>query len=209
MRPFSRVACRAAWGILLFPLLAVGAGACAGLSSLSEYSAGPSVAGGAEGGGAFGVADAGAGDETGEPSGATGADAVAAAQLDAPDPPADGSASAPPVDASLDADVDAAAICHAQCSGCCDSSGVCHGGQSTTTCGAHGGACRDCAQTGQVCAAGGTCVAASSADSGPPPTCNPTKCTNTCPLLPLAEAPCCKSDQTCGCGAILGILLCN
>jgi hypothetical protein len=55
----------------------------------------------------------------------------------------------------------------------------------------------------------GSADASAAVESGGPPVCVLSKCTNTCPLLPLAEAPCCKSDHTCGCGAVLGILLCN
>jgi len=113
------------------------------------------------------------------------------------------------VDAMMaDAEVDAAAVCRAQCSGCCDSAGMCHGGLSNDTCGAGGADCEDCASSGMVCSAEGACGAPSQVDSGAK-TCDPTKCTNKCPLLPLLEAPCCKSDHTCGCGAVLGVVACN
>jgi hypothetical protein len=45
-------------------------------------------------------------------------------------------------------------------------------------------------------------------DGGMRASCDPHKCTNTCPVLPFLEAVCCKSDQTCGCG-VLGVLACN
>ena len=190
---------------LLTPL-ALGVGACAALSGLTDLTQGGD--GGAEASvsqpgderppqDAFtGVVDTGGARETGgEPDAST---------SEAPD------AVAPPrLDAAADVAVDAAAICRAQCSGCCDTSGTCHGGRSTTTCGTGGIACRDCSGAGEVCSANGTCTAPPPPDAGPPPMCVVSKCTNSCPALPLLEAPCCKLDQTCGCAAVLGLVLCN
>jgi hypothetical protein len=125
------------------------------------------------------------------------------------DPPEDvgEEASAEAMAAPIDAGIDAAAVCRAQCSGCCDSEGTCHGGRSDDTCGTGAAACVDCTKSSMVCGTGGSCMAAV-VDSGPR-TCDVTKCTNQCPILPLLEAPCCKLDQTCGCGAVLGVVLCN
>jgi hypothetical protein len=104
-----------------------------------------------------------------------------------------------------DAAQDAAALCRTQCSGCCDSNDVCHGGQSLATCGSGGAACVDCSTQTKVCSSAGSCVKASMMEAGPPPMCSVSNCKNSCPLL---MAPCCKGDQTCGC-AVLGLLLCN
>ena len=111
------------------------------------------------------------------------------------------------LDASTDAadgGEDAAAVCRAQCGGCCDESAVCHGGQSLATCGTGGEACKDCSTSNKVCSSAGACVSSAPADAGLKP-CSVGNCTNKCSLL---EAPCCKQDQTCGC-AVLGLLLCN
>jgi hypothetical protein len=182
----------------------MGAAACASLSGLNDIPLGE-----AEGGTSGHGADSG--DVAAPPGGDDGA--VPDGQAIAPDEasgsiPETGVLDQDSAAAPVDANADAAAVCRAQCSGCCDPSGTCHGGQSSATCGSGGLACRDCASTGMGCASG-ACVAQSPADSGTPTTCVVTKCTNSCPLLPLAEAPCCKSDNTCGCGAVLGILLCN
>ena len=126
----------------------------------------------------------------------------------APDDAAEESEPADVTTAPVDAEVDAAAVCKAQCSGCCDSTGMCHGGLSNDTCGSGAAACEDCTNSGMVCSSAGACAAPSQVDSGTK-TCDPTKCTNQCPLLPLLEAPCCKSDHTCGCGAVLGVVACN
>ena len=181
-----------------------GAAACASLSGLNDISLGEADEGTLGHGGDSGDVEAPPGGDDG---------AVADEQAIAPEAeggptPETGVLDQDGAAAPLDANTDAAAICRAQCSGCCDSSGTCHGGQSTATCGSGGLACRDCSSTGTVCASG-ACVAKTAVDSGAPPMCVASKCTNSCPLLPLAEAPCCKSDNTCGCGAVLGILLCN
>lgn len=186
----------------------LGLAGCANLSGLSDIGSTPAAAdAGAEGAPPAGQPSPGSGSSsgTGAPSGTE--DAALAEDAAPPSPEASaGDASEPPRDAA--ADVDAAAVCHAQCSGCCDATGTCHGGKSTGTCGSAGAQCVDCAASGKVCGQSATCVAASVADSGPPPMCVVSQCTNTCPLVPLLEAPCCKPDQTCGCGAVLGIL-CN
>jgi hypothetical protein len=181
-----------------------GAAACASLSGLNDISLGDSDGGtsGHRGDGGDVAVSPGGDDGTVADGQAVppGKDGGPTAETGAPD--SDGAAS--PVDASTDA----AAICRDQCSGCCDSSGTCHGGQSTATCGNGGLACRDCSSAGMVCTSG-ECIAKTSVESGAPTMCVVSKCTNSCPLLPLAEAPCCKPDNTCGCGAVLGILLCN
>src|SRR5258708_21111226 len=176
-----------------------GAAACASLSGLNEISSGreevDSSSRAAEGGESTLGSDATATEV--QPAGADGA-------VDrTPGNDAEGAT------AEAEAGVDAAAICRAQCSGCCDSSGMCHGGRWTGTCGGGGAACSNCASTGKACSGNGTCVGTAMVEAGAPPMCVVSKCSNTCPLLPLVEAPCCKSDQTCGCAAVLGILLCN
>ncbi|MGH7438270.1 MAG: hypothetical protein ACRENE_21505 [Polyangiaceae bacterium] len=182
-------------------LVACGAG-CAAFTGLTGYSQGLLEDGSAESGGGTPSADEAAVLPTPD-----------ASEPDVPSAPiADASLTAPPPDdaaSDVHVDADAAAICHAQCSGCCDSSGACHGGLSTTTCGAQGASCRDCSASGLACGSGARCVAAPGDAGGTAPMCVVTRCTNTCPTLPLLEAPCCKPDQTCGCGAVLGILLCN
>lgn len=196
-RPRARQATR---GALIASALATAVGGCANLSNLTDYSARPSAEGG-EDSTATTPLDRDATDGISEQAAST--DASPGSDAGALDEAGDA------LERPADAGVDATAICRAQCSGCCDSNGVCHGGQSTSTCGVGGGACQDCSRASKVCDPQGACVAPSTVDSGPPSTCVPTNCTNTCPLLPLAEAPCCKPDQTCGCGAVLGILNCN
>ena len=182
-------------------LLVVGASACASLSGLSTFSRGDDDAGAAD----HAVETGAESDDTSRAEGAM-ADEAGAQEAEDGDSSEVGAPARDAAAAIPDSGVDAAAVCHAECSGCCDSAGTCHGGQSTTTCGTGAAACQDCANAGKVC---NVSVAAPQVDSGTPPMCVVTRCTNSCPLLPLVEAPCCKSDQTCGCGAVLGILLCN
>ena len=85
------------------------------------------------------------------------------------------------------------------CSGCCNASGECVGGQSTATCGAGGASCIDCSPTGLVCS-GGAC-SAPAPEAGPPSTCDPGACAQTL-CIPVWQAGCCKSDNTCGCYAL-------
>ncbi len=189
-------------------LLAFGAGACGLIAGLPDYASGT-----ADGSGitiqphpdATGTQDdsteTGPGDDTTvDPGGDVGADAGSGSDDVAPDT----GTSEGPTDASEDAQ-DAAAICRTQCSGCCDSNNICHGGQSLATCGSGGKACMDCSASGKVCSSAGACVTGTTMEAGPPPMCSVGNCKNGCPLL---EAPCCKADQTCGC-AVLGLLLCN
>jgi hypothetical protein len=192
---------------LLGSLLAVGAGACGLIAGLGDY--------------ASGLADSGIGvkvhpEESGvvddAPTGTGGGDETPPVTTDdatdsAPGASEDVVEGEPAVVGSdaADAAQDAAAVCQTECGGCCDANNVCHGGQSVGTCGSGGKACVDCSTSGKMCGSSGTCVAASTMEAGPPPMCSLPNCKNSCPLL---EAPCCKTDQTCGC-AVLGLLLCN
>jgi hypothetical protein len=194
-------------------LLALGASACGLVAGLSGYgaeledaaahgssqepsttdaaSSGDEAAVGPEGNDA--TVDAGTGDEP------------TTELIDPGDSSDDGGDAGPPIGDAGDGGEDAEAVCKAQCGGCCDSTWVCHGGQSVGTCGAGAQACMNCGASNKVCSSAGACVTAPIVDASPPAMCNATKCTNKCPLL---EGPCCKSDQTCGC-AVLGLLLCN
>jgi hypothetical protein len=77
------------------------------------------------------------------------------------------------------------------CGGCCTADGFCAGGQSSASCGARGSAC-------VVCSPGAVCTDGSCEpyDSGPPGPCVASACAV---CIPVYQAPCCKSDQTCGC----------
>lgn len=182
-----------------------GIAACASLSGLNGLSIGEADGGPPAHGGDSGDVAAPPGGDDGE---GADAQAIPPEEPDGSPTPETGTFDPDAAFTPADADTDAAAVCRAQCSGCCDPSGICHGGQSTATCGSDGLACRDCSSSAMVCTSG-SCVAKTAVDSGAPATCVVSRCTNSCPLLPLAEAPCCKSDDTCGCGAILGILLCS
>jgi hypothetical protein len=85
------------------------------------------------------------------------------------------------------------------CGGCCNSNGFCAGGGSQATCGTGAEACRNCATMGQSCDQG----KCSSADSGPPPTCDPTQCQMMTLCIPVWEGACCLQDGTCGCQVLL------
>jgi hypothetical protein len=81
------------------------------------------------------------------------------------------------------------------CGGCCNTTGDCVGGQSVTTCGL-GGRCKDCTSSG-ACSQG-ECTTPP-LDAAPPPMCVLASCSNSnCAGFPIQGA-CCKSDQTCGC----------
>lgn len=84
------------------------------------------------------------------------------------------------------------------CGGCCNSTGFCAGGGSQATCGMGGARCQDCRSTGQSCAQG----VCSSVDSGPPPVCVISQCSNHL-CAPFYQAPCCLSDGTCGCQVMI------
>ncbi len=191
-------------------LLAVGAGACGIIAGLGEYAQGlgDSGAGGTIQGHPVesGALDDAMGTGTGGEDTSVGpeGDDVIDAGTAASDDVADAGSTQGMADAS-DAAEDAAAVCRTQCSGCCDSDNVCHGGQSVATCGSGGATCTDCSTSGKVCSSAGSCVTGATMEAGPPPMCSLSNCKNNCPLL---MAPCCKSDQTCGC-AVLGLLLCN
>jgi len=94
--------------------------------------------------------------------------------------------------------------CASQCGGCCDPSGNCFGGRSTSTCGATGARCTDCSTMGQVCNGGLCGPAPPPQDSGMvTPTCTVSSCfaQRLCVTAapPFYQNSCCKSDQTCGC----------
>ena len=80
------------------------------------------------------------------------------------------------------------------CSNCC-SNNDCVGGQSVTTCGTGGAACKDCTSMGGACGTNGACMTAVP-DAAPPPACTASKCGG-CDLF--YQKGCCKSDETCGC----------
>ena len=190
-------------------LLLLGASACGVIAGLGDYASGSADSG-------SGVKVQGHPEESGAPddsttnspgddvSGPGGGDDAIDSGTGGSDAVVDSGPTAMIADASDDAQ-DAAASCRTQCSGCCDSANVCHGGLSLATCGSSGEACVDCSMSGKVCSSTGTCITSTVMEAGPPPMCILGNCKNSCPLL---EAPCCKGDQTCGC-AVLGLLLCN
>jgi hypothetical protein len=127
-------------------------------------------------------------DEAGDPS--------------APDAAAvDGGPDASLPDARPDAGTDAAPApppCNISCMGCCSATGVCQGGQSDNSCGTAGQTCRNCESTGLVCV-GGSCETAAPSEAGPK-TCLLSAC-DLC--IPVWQANCCKSDNTCGCQVLI------
>jgi hypothetical protein len=80
------------------------------------------------------------------------------------------------------------------CSHCC-SGGECVGGQSVTTCGTGGEACKDCTSMGGACGTNGSCTTPVK-DAAPPPTCTASHCGG---CVNGFQRGCCKSDETCGC----------
>jgi hypothetical protein len=83
------------------------------------------------------------------------------------------------------------------CSGCCDPSGICHGGASVDTCGKAGAACADCTNNGGSCNSG-TCGAAPK-DASTSYQCTSTNVTACTSCSAVLYTSCCKSDHTCGC----------
>ena len=192
-------------------LTVLGAGACAQIAGLPDYSTGGLPA---QGGATPLVQTEASADEASEATGegATGegqgeGDAGPAEDLhpasgddeggsDASEPtdggqPTDGSV---PSDANLVPD---GYTCGpGTCGGCCSTKGDCVGGQSVATCGVGGQKCQDCTSSG-ACSEG-TCTTPPP-DAGPPPMCVVASCsTGNCAGFPIQGA-CCKSDQTCGC----------
>jgi hypothetical protein len=125
-----------------------------------------------------------------------------AGDLSAPDAAAvdgdDGGPDANSPEAQPDAGTDAPPPCKTNCNGCCSATGVCQGGQSANSCGTGGETCRNCESTGLACV-GGSCETATPSEAGPK-TCSLAAC-NLC--IPVWQANCCKSDNTCGCQVLI------
>jgi hypothetical protein len=197
--------------------IAIGAGACAQLSGLEDYSSGapaepdssvspvrlePKDAAGDE---SHKVTLSEAGDDVNQGADSppedlgprSSDDAGEAAETGDAGEPSDGaepSDAARPSDASLVPD---GYVCGAgTCGGCCNAEGDCVGGQSVATCGVGGAKCADCTSSG-ACSEG-SCTT-SLPDAGPRPKCKYGSCPNSnCAFFPIQGA-CCKLDQTCGC----------
>ncbi|MGO9839034.1 MAG: hypothetical protein ACLP1X_33035 [Polyangiaceae bacterium] len=102
-----------------------------------------------------------------------------------------------PPEAGPDVADDSPPPCASACHGCCSATGDCQGGESANSCGAGGQACLDCQSSGMACVSG-SCAAADTADVAAPPLCEVSMCSMTL-CIPAWQAPCCKSDNTCGC----------
>lgn len=166
-------------------IMATGLGGCAAISGLGDYGEGTSID--PDSSTSQLVKDSGpfATDGNDVPDTGTPSD-------DTADPDGD-----PVNDAAGLADVnpDSAPACSTiTCGGCC-MNGECVGGQSVSTCGKGGGLCKDCSGMGGGCSTAGACIPY--VDSGPPPTCDKSKCP---PCIPVYQSTCCiQPAQTCGC----------
>jgi hypothetical protein len=99
----------------------------------------------------------------------------------------------------VDAGADGPPPCPATCKGCCTEAGACSGGLSTDSCGTGGHACQNCGTMSLACVTGSCGMP--SADAGMK-TCVAASCpSNVC--VPYWQGTCCKSDQTCGCMALI------
>jgi hypothetical protein len=90
------------------------------------------------------------------------------------------------------------------CKGCCNESGVCQSGTSSTACGSGGGACTDCTTSGLVCS-GGQCACipdcqgkCAGADDGCGNPCSKNHCSGCCD--DALECQTGKNDTVCGNG---------
>jgi hypothetical protein len=168
---------------------------CGALSGLGDYESGSGdpVLSHEAGTGSSVDTDAGlaSSDDTVDPSSDAGEDGPA---------PSDDGDTASILDASAyaDVDLDAALACGpVSCGGCC-MNGTCVGGASVDTCGVGGELCADCTSKGGACSKGACTTAVP--DAAPPPACKASSC-GAC--IPVYQAGCCKSDQTCGCQVVI------
>lgn len=117
---------------------------------------------------------------------------------EAPDDAQDGDAATEPGEGGGPSDANEIPdgyVCNTNtCGGCCDH-GNCVGGQSVATCGVDGVSCKDCTSSG-ACSSGS--CSTPPVEAGPPPKCMVSTCTNHCSGAPI-QGVCCKSDNTCGC----------
>ena len=185
--------------LVVAAIFAVGVSACAAISGLGDYAEGE-LSGDASVQSRKG--DAAGSDVTTPPP-----DPTSDPGDDVAVPPGDDDSSIPIIDTS-DAGIPDAAYTDVTsvpdgyacgvgtCGGCCTAAGDCVGGQSVTTCGVGGNLCKDCSSQG-ACGSSGSCKTPV-VDSGPPPKCSASTCTNTCSGTPI-QNKCCKGDNTCGC----------